>query len=117
MLKRLPYADEPAIPGLILLACLAPLIWAHCLNAVAADVTTTNRWIFVFGMGLALAMLAIGLAGLRFVRTLPEFPQGPARWGANVILGAVMVASSVLVAIGSSFSALSFALALCTIPA
>lgn len=113
MLKRIPYADEPVIPALIVAACVVPILWIRSLGDGPASVVTADRWVYIFGMGLALAVLAVGLAGLRFVRIGPEIEPGLLERSATVMRAGSLMISAILTAIGGSFAIVAFALALC----
>ena len=112
MLKRLPFADEPVIPALLLAACLIPVVWVRGLGGGAANSATADRWVYIFGMGLALAVLAVGLAGLRFVRIAPEIAPGPLAGSVTLMRAGILVCSAALVGLGGSLAIVAFALAI-----
>lgn len=116
MLKRLPYADEPAIPALVLLGGLAPILWIRSLGYVDPSGSVADRWVYIFGMGLALALLAVGLAGLRFVRISAVSGSEETDRSSRALTAAILVSSAVLVAVGGSFAVVAFALGLCAGP-
>lgn len=112
MFKRIPYADEPIIPALLFGACIIPIVWIRSLGDGPATIITADRWIYIFGMGLALALLAVGLAGLRFVRTATAIEPGRLAGSATLMRDGVLVLSAVLVGIGGSLAIVAFALGL-----
>lgn len=110
MSPRLPYADEPAIPGLFALSFLVPALWIAAATARFGEISADCA-ILVFGLGLALAITATGLAGLRYVRRRIG-PGETYRGVSALLLHLIVLAAATLVAIGGSAAVIVVAMAL-----